>query len=168
MSTLRLIDPKIIDSVELSNQQYDEALNLDTNSSLTVELDNNIYSTESDEISEQYKLSLPKPPTKNNIKKPSLAPVLKDDKFQYINEPFTRMMVSNAWQAINQTDTWDFIAMDIETFMFPNDNRAKKIIDKMEELGYTGHSGSSFGLTLRHMQFLFKYGEEKFKKVFTR
>jgi hypothetical protein len=34
----------------------------------------------------------------------------------------------------------------------------------MEQLGYYGHSGSSFGLTMRTMQYIARNGEEKFKK----
>jgi hypothetical protein len=33
----------------------------------------------------------------------------------------------------------------------------------MEELGYGGHSGASFGCTMRNMQYLAEHGEEKFK-----
>jgi hypothetical protein len=34
----------------------------------------------------------------------------------------------------------------------------------MVELGYDGHSGCSFGYTMRIMQYIAKYGEEKYKK----
>jgi hypothetical protein len=32
----------------------------------------------------------------------------------------------------------------------------------MEELGYTGHSGTSFGWTMRSMEFLAKHGKDEF------
>jgi hypothetical protein len=35
----------------------------------------------------------------------------------------------------------------------------------MEDLGYDGHSGSSFGLTMRHMQFIALHGLEEHKKI---
>ena len=34
------------------------------------------------------------------------------------------------------------------------------ISKKMEELGYYGHSGSSFGWTMRQMQYIAQHGEE--------
>jgi hypothetical protein len=33
----------------------------------------------------------------------------------------------------------------------------------MVELGYNGHSGSSFGYTMRAMQYIAQNGEEKYK-----
>jgi hypothetical protein len=48
--------------------------------------------------------------------------------------------------------------------MFSNDPRVKIIYDKIEELGYTGHSGSSFGCTMRTMQYIATYGEKKFRE----
>ena len=56
----------------------------------------------------------------------------------------------------------------IDSFMFSNDPRLNTIYEKMEELGYKGHSGTSFGLTMRYMQHLVKNGEEEFKKLFIR
>jgi len=39
-------------------------------------------------------------------------------------------------------------------------------MSKMEELGYSGHSGSSFGWTMRMMEFLAKHGREAFLAKF--
>ena len=41
-----------------------------------------------------------------------------------------------------------------------------EISRKMEEFGYNGHSGASFGFTMRYMQLLVQKGEEEFKKCF--
>ena len=35
----------------------------------------------------------------------------------------------------------------------------------MEDLGYDGHSGSSFGLTMRNMRFIALHGLEEHKKI---
>jgi len=85
-------------------------------------------------------------------------------KMDYIEDSHSRMMLENAWQAINLTETWDFVAQDTESFMFSDDDRIWVITRKMEELGYGGHSGCSFGLTMREMQFLAQEGVEKFKE----
>ena len=63
-------------------------------------------------------------------------------------------------------NNWDFVSQDIETFMFSNDPRIDEISRKMEEFGYNGHSGASFGFTMRYMQLLVQKGEEEFKKCF--
>lgn len=84
--------------------------------------------------------------------------------FAYVKDQWTREMLVNAWQAINQTELWDFVKEDIDSFMFSHDPRVTRIYNKMEELGYGGHSGASFGFTMRTMQFIAKHGEEEYKK----
>jgi nanoRNase/pAp phosphatase (c-di-AMP/oligoRNAs hydrolase) len=82
--------------------------------------------------------------------------------FEYVKDNWTRDMLINAWQAINITETWDFVKQDIDSFMFSNDPRVSIIYNKMEELGYGGHSGASFGCTMRAMQYIATHGERKF------
>jgi hypothetical protein len=89
-----------------------------------------------------------------------------DGKFEYVIDKWDREMFVNAWQAISQTNLWDFIAQDIESFLWSNDIRIKIIGEKMEQLGYSEHSGCSFGITLRHMQYLAQRGNDTFKKLF--
>jgi hypothetical protein len=87
-------------------------------------------------------------------------------KMDYIKNNYEKSMITNAWQAITQTETWDFVSQNIDSFMISNDHRINIILNKMEELGYDGHSGCSFCLTMRNMQFLAQKGEEEFKKLF--
>jgi hypothetical protein len=49
--------------------------------------------------------------------------------------------------------------------MFSTDKEIKIISDKIEELGYHGHSGASFGITMRNMQFIALHGLEEHKKM---
>lgn len=84
--------------------------------------------------------------------------------FNYIKEYWVREMLVNAWQAITITKMWNFVREPIESFMFSDDPRVKIISEKMEELGYFGHSGTSFGCTMRAMQYIAKYGEKKFRE----
>ena len=88
---------------------------------------------------------------------------LGNGQFEYINDVHSREMLVNAWQAINLTELWDFVKQDIDSFMFSHDPRIDIIGNKMTELGYGGHSGASFGCTMRNMQYLAEYGEENFK-----
>lgn len=85
---------------------------------------------------------------------------------EYIKNLNTRDMCTNAWKAITFTNNWDFVAQDIQSFMWSDDPRIDIITEKMIEIGYDGHSGSSFGYTMRNMQYLVQNGEEKFKKLF--
>jgi hypothetical protein len=85
-------------------------------------------------------------------------------KFEYIADVYERLMLSNAWQAITMTETWNFVREPIESFMMSNDNRIWIITAKMGELGYNGHSGCSFGWTMRQMQYIARNGEENYKK----
>jgi hypothetical protein len=87
-------------------------------------------------------------------------------KFEYVKCAHTREMLANAWQAINLTETWDFVRMPTESFMMSRDDRIWVITAKMEELGYYGHSGFSFGWTLRQMQFIAQHGEARFRKTY--
>lgn len=91
---------------------------------------------------------------------------LGDGKMDYILKTNDKLMMTNAWQAITQTNNWDFVAEDIDSFMFSDDPRIKQISFKMKELGYDLHSGCSFGCTMRNMQYLAQKGEDKFKQLF--
>ena len=88
---------------------------------------------------------------------------LGNGQFEYVQDRHSREMLINAWKAITNTESWDFVKQDIDTFMFSSDPRIDIIGNKMIELGYGGHSGSSFGWTMRTMQFIANHGEERFK-----
>jgi hypothetical protein len=107
-------------------------------------------------VNENVNLLPPSPPNEEE----NLVP----GKFDYIKDDWTRDMLINAWQAINITETWDFVKQPIESFMFSNDPRVNIIYNKIEELGYTGHSGASFGFTMRTMQYIATHGERKFRE----
>jgi len=84
--------------------------------------------------------------------------------FEYIKEDWYRNMLVTAWKAISITETWGFVNNPIDSFMWSNDPRINIIYNKIEELGYKGHSGASFGCTMRAMQYIVKNGEIKFKE----
>ena len=86
--------------------------------------------------------------------------------FKYISSYNDRVMMTNAWQAITLTETWDFVKQDIDSFMFCLEPQISIISKKMEELGYNGHSGSSFGWVMRNMQYIAKHSEAKFREEY--
>lgn len=76
---------------------------------------------------------------------------------------YDREVYANAWKAVTVTEMWDFVKnYDVGSFMLSTDTRVHMIASKMVELGYDGHSGSSFGCIMRVMQYIAKYGEQKF------
>jgi hypothetical protein len=84
--------------------------------------------------------------------------------FMYVKDKNSREMLVNAWNAINQLELWNYMRRETYSYMFRDDEEILKITLKMEELGYNGHSGFSFGWTMRQMQYIAKYGEEKYMK----
>ena len=84
--------------------------------------------------------------------------------FNYTDD-HSRVMLENAYQAISLTEMWDYIKKDTESFMLCNDKELKVISDKMIELGYDGHTGASFGITMRNMQFIALNGLGEHKKI---
>ena len=84
--------------------------------------------------------------------------------FYYVDDN-SRIMFENAYQAISLTEMWDYMKKDRESFMFSSDKEIEIISKKMEDLGYDGHSGSSFGLTMRNMRFIALHGLEEHKKI---
>ena len=107
-------------------------------------------------VNENNHLFHPVPPTEEE----NIIP----GRFEYIKDSWQREMLVNAWQAITITENWDFVKQDIDSFMWSNDPRINIISKKMEELGYNGHSGASYGFTMRTMQYIAQNGEKKYKE----
>jgi len=98
-----------------------------------------------------------------------MSHLLQQSDFLKIKDENTRFMLENAYNAITVAEGWDFMKNFDDNdngFMFSNSPMVGKIMKKMEELGYYGHSGSSFGWTMRNMEFLAKYGRHQFVSKF--
>ena len=110
--------------------------------------------------------SVPEPDNPSSVPEPETPDEREiiPGQFDYIKEDWYRKLLVNAWQAINITENWDFVKQPIDSFIWSNDPRVRIIGNKMEELGYDGHSGSSFGCTMRTMQYIANHGEKKFKE----
>jgi hypothetical protein len=83
--------------------------------------------------------------------------------FNYVNDKHIQEMFLNAYQSIQLTETWDFMKQDIDSYTWSRSKEVKIISNKMSELGYNYHSGSSFGFTMREMQFIAQNGLEAHK-----
>jgi len=94
---------------------------------------------------------------------------LQPNDFLNIKDEHSRIMLENAYQAITAAEGWDFMKTFNDNqngFMFSDNPMTGKIRSKMEELGYSGHSGCSFGWTMRNMEFLAKHGKNEFLSKF--
>ena len=113
----------------------------------------------------EYNIIPPLPPPINYTDTVSylLNTPLVPGEFNYIAE-YDRAMFTNAWQAITLTETWEFIKNFQGSFMISRDPNINRISAKMSELGYDGHSGCSFGLTMQTMKYIAIHGEEKFRE----
>ena len=155
-------------NTELSpkNKPYDEEVWLEEATSEDLEEAANVEREHEDSYDRAFTLQFtirPPTPPKNTLK---YCSTIGDGKFEYISNHNDREMFINAWHAISQTNLWDFVSEPIDSFMWSNDPRIEVISEKMVELGYNGHSGISFGSTMRNMQYLAQHGENKFKKMF--
>jgi len=76
-----------------------------------------------------------------------------------------RIMYESALNAITQLELWGYMKnFKGESFIFSKDKEVENIYKKIEELGYVGHSGGSFGCIMRDMEFIAKYGIKRFEE----
>ena len=107
----------------------------------------------------------PSPPdTSEMVIIPPITPkdYYKQGNFDYIKCQKSKEMIENAYKAVNQLELWHFMKKDCESYMMTSSPEINKIANKMIELGYDGHSGFTFGWTMRQIQSIAKQGEKKF------
>ena len=109
----------------------------------------------------------PEPQSEEQSEEQSEKQLKKEDDFipgmfYYVKDNSSREMLQNAWASITQLELWEYMKLDTDSYMFSNHPEVGIITKKMEELGYNGHSGSTFGWTMRQMQYIAKYGETKY------
>jgi hypothetical protein len=71
-------------------------------------------------------------------------------------------MITTAFQAIDMLELWDFMELETTSYMMSDDANVRRIYNKIEDLGYWGHSGFSFAWTLRTLQKIAQTGEKTF------
>ena len=83
--------------------------------------------------------------------------------FDYIKGEWDRIMLSTAYKAITITESWDVIRNFTDLFDESIKDKIHIIYKKIEELGYTGHSGWSFCYTMKVMRLISDKGEKTFR-----
>jgi hypothetical protein len=121
-------------------------------------------------MSTEMNILPPSPPNNSSIIS-SLEHQQNDDififgKFIYVKDDNKKEMLQNAWTAITQLDLWDYMKRDTDSYMMSSDKEINIITEKMAELGYDGHSGASFGWTMRQMQYIAQHGEDDFMDTY--
>jgi len=76
-----------------------------------------------------------------------------------------RIMYETAFNAITQLELWAYMKnFKGKSFMFSGGPEVERIYNRIEQLGYNGHSGCSFGCIMRTMEFIAKNGIERFEQ----
>ncbi len=74
-----------------------------------------------------------------------------------------KMMLDDAYKTLTSLELWDWLKQDSvpgnNGFMF---SAHPQIADITNAMTYGGHSGASFGLTMRTMEFIAKKGWDKY------
>jgi hypothetical protein len=83
--------------------------------------------------------------------------------FSFIADSEVRIMFEDAYTAITRAEAWEFVGRDPGDggFMYSSDPKSYAI---QKEMKYDGHSGASYGITMRKMQQLARIGWEAFVK----
>lgn len=102
----------------------------------------------------------------NSVKSLILNTKIGNGKMEYIKDDYTRYLYINAWNAITLSNNWEYVHDNNDNFMFSKNKKLNDILNKMEELGFKGHSGLSFGCVMKNMQFLVRNGENNFMNLF--
>lgn len=88
--------------------------------------------------------------------------------FDFVLDKATKEILINAHQAVSLCNLWNYMEKNKESYMMSSDPETNQIYRKMEELGYTGHSGFSFGYAMRQMQYIAQHGMPAFKTNYLR
>ena len=118
------------------------------------------------EVQQEQNVFPPEPPSEKQEEKQEKKINLGSGVFDYVENTNERRMLQTAFKAITLTESWNLVREPIYSFMLSGDKRIHKIYHKIEQLGYHGHSGTSFGCTMRNMQFIAQHGEDKFREMF--
>ena len=85
----------------------------------------------------------------------------------FISNQNQREMIQTAINAANNLELWNwFRSNTIESFMFSNSPNVHRMYVEIERLGYSGHSGASFGCTMRNIEFIAKNSFETFADMY--
>ena len=92
--------------------------------------------------------------------------------FDFVEDVGERAMLENAWAAINETESWNYMQREQpKGYMFSTDNQINIIFKKMVEINPTigkNHSGGSMAGVMRNMQYIAANGIDQFKLLMSR
>jgi hypothetical protein len=126
-------------------------------------MENNNQSQNQTISQEMNNIIPPQPPrAEDEIQRSNNRLDIGDGKFSYISNKYEKEMLINGWQAVTQLEAWNHLLNLKGSIIFSQDPMINRIYSKMEQLGYSGHSGTSFACTIRNLQYLAKQGEPEF------
>jgi hypothetical protein len=83
----------------------------------------------------------------------------------FIIDIHQKRMIDSAIQAVNNLELWIWLRdVNMESFMISNDPNVMRIYNEIENVGYNGHSGASFGCTMRQMEFIAKNSFDTYRQ----
>ena len=88
--------------------------------------------------------------------------------FDFITNSYEKLMLETAYDAITSLELWDYIKTPSKSFMLCLDTELELIMNEVVKLGYDGHSGGSFGCTMRDMQYIAQHGLSEYITLRTR
>ena len=87
--------------------------------------------------------------------------------FNFITDSHEKVMLETAYQAITSLELWDYMKKPTDGYMVSSDKELYLIMNEIQKLGYDGHSGGSFGCTMRDMQYIAQHGLSEYTKLRT-
>ena len=94
-----------------------------------------------------------------------------DGQFSFLKCPSTISMYKDAHQAISRCELWDWLSRfdpGDGGFMYGDKPPELERINAMIHSGPIGHSGSSYGTTMRNMQYIAKHGYDRYREEVTK
>jgi hypothetical protein len=87
----------------------------------------------------------------------SILPSTQVDWPRFYKDEHSRLMVKDAYEAAEKAEAWDFLKIfePERGFMFSDNPNLNKISANMK---YDGHSGGSYGWTMRQIQLIAQKG----------
>ena len=83
----------------------------------------------------------------------------------FITDTHQKEIIDTAIRAVNNLELWNWLRdIHTESFMFSNDPNIMRVYREIEKVGYTGHSGASFGCTMRHIEFIAKNSIDAYRQ----
>ena len=88
--------------------------------------------------------------------------------FNFITDSHEKVMIDTAYHAITSLELWDYMKQPNNGYMLSSDKELELIMNEIQKLGYDGHSGGSFGCTMREMQYIAQHGLSEYITLRTR